>query len=53
MNPKPALIVHEDSDEDGRVEVWSTDSKDDDVRKPTHGGCFVATMICRSTKGDV
>lgn len=37
---KLVLIVEEESDE-GRVEVWSIDSKDDEVRKPTHGGCFV------------
>ena len=39
-NSKPALIVQEESDEYGRVEVWSTNSEDEEVRKPTHGGCF-------------
>ena len=32
--------MQEDVDEFGRVEVRSTDSEDDEVRKPTHGGCF-------------
>ena len=39
-NVKTSLIMLEESD-DGRVEMWSTDSEDDEVRKPTHGGCFV------------
>lgn len=39
-----ALIVQENivDDEFGGVEVWSTDSKDEEVRKPTHGRVFVA-----------
>ena len=34
------LVVQEEND-DGRVKVWSTDSEDDEIRKPTHGGYFV------------
>ncbi|KAI3523775.1 hypothetical protein L1887_02171 [Cichorium endivia] len=37
---KPAFVVQED-DEDGMVEVWLTDSEDDEVRKPTHGRCLM------------
>ena len=29
-NTKPALIVQEDGDEFGRVEIWSTDSEDEE-----------------------
>ena len=28
-------------DEFGGVEVWSTDSEDEEVRKPSHGRAFV------------
>ena len=35
------MILQENDDEFGRVKVWSTDSEDDEVRRPTHGGCFV------------
>ena len=31
-----------DDDEFGGVQVWSTDSEDDEVRKPTHGKAYVA-----------
>ena len=41
-NAKPALIVRENEDEFGRIELWSTDSEDEEVRRPTHGECFVA-----------
>nr|KAJ0210411.1 hypothetical protein LSAT_V11C400174660 [Lactuca sativa] len=39
-----ALIVQENAGEDefGGVEVWSTDSKDEEVRRPTHGKAFAA-----------
>lgn len=40
-NVKPALIVPEEVDEFGHVEVWSTDSEDEEVQKPLHGRCFV------------
>ena len=43
-NTKLALIAQEGGDEFGSVEVWSTDSKDDEVQNPTHGGCFVAML---------
>ena len=33
-NAKPALIVQEDVDEFGRVEVWSTDLVDEEVQNP-------------------
>lgn len=36
-----ALIVAEDESDDGEVEVWSTDSEDEQVRKTTHVECFV------------
>ena len=38
------LIMQKNDDENefGGVEVWSTDSEDDDVRRPTHGKVFVA-----------
>ena len=38
-----ALIVQENADEDefGGVEVWSTDSEDEEVRKPTLGKAYV------------
>ncbi|KAL7603227.1 uncharacterized protein LOC111890346 [Lactuca sativa] len=43
-NVMPVLVVHENNDENecGGVEVWSTDSKDEEVRKPTHGKSLVA-----------
>ena len=39
-----SLIVQEnlDDDEFGGVEVWSTDSEDEEVRKPSHGRAYVA-----------
>nr|KAJ0193880.1 hypothetical protein LSAT_V11C800452020 [Lactuca sativa] len=39
-----ALIVQENAGEDefGGVEVWSTDSEDEEVRGPTHGKAFAA-----------
>ena len=39
-----ALIMQEKADEDefGGVEVWLTDSEDEEVRKPTHGRAYVA-----------
>ncbi|KAL7590353.1 hypothetical protein Lser_V15G35620 [Lactuca serriola] len=38
-----ALIVQENAGEDefGGVEVWSTDSEDEEVRRPTHGKALV------------
>ena len=38
-----ALIVQGsvDDDEFGGVQVWSTDSEDDEVRKPSHGKAYV------------
>ena len=50
-NAKPALIVQEGGDEFGSVEVWSTDSEDDEVQKPTHGGCFVAKSEASEYEG--
>ena len=43
-NSTPALIVLENTTgNDFRgVEIWSTDSEDDEVRKHTHGRAFVA-----------
>lgn len=41
-NSKPMLIVQEGGDDEGIVEVWSIDSEDEEVSKPTYGGCFVA-----------
>lgn len=43
-NTMPALIVQENEVEDefGRVKVWSTDSEDEEVRRPAHGRSFVA-----------
>ena len=40
----PALIVQENvaENEFGGVEVWSTDSEDEAVRRPTYGKAFVA-----------
>ncbi|KAI3700158.1 hypothetical protein L2E82_44777 [Cichorium intybus] len=37
---KSAFVVQEDS-KYGAVEVWSTDSDDEEVRKPTHGRCLM------------
>ena len=41
---KNALIVQEHviDDEFGGVEVWSTDSKDEEVRRPSHGRAYLA-----------
>ncbi|KAL7585167.1 uncharacterized protein LOC111912704 [Lactuca sativa] len=43
-NYMPAFVVQENlaQGEFGGVEVWSTDSEDEEVRKPTHGRVFVA-----------
>ena len=35
------LIVQDGSDDDGQVDVWSTDLEDDEIRKPTHGKCLM------------
>lgn len=43
-NAKSVLIAEEGSDDEGRVEIWSIDSEHDEVRKPTHRGCFVARL---------
>ena len=43
--------MQEGSDDDGRFEVWSTDSEDDEVRKPTHGWCFVAKSKLQGYEG--
>lgn len=51
VNAKPTLIVQEGSDEDIRVEVWSIDFVVDEVRKPTHGGCFVAKSDFQDYEG--
>ena len=42
-----ALIVQENADEDefGGVEVQSTDSEDEEVRKPTHGKACVEKEV--------
>lgn len=37
-----------DDSDDGMVEVWSTYSEDEEVRKPSHGKYFVA----KESKGD-
>jgi len=39
-----ALIVQGsvEDDEFGGVQVWATDSEDDEVRKPSHGKAYVA-----------
>ncbi|KAL7609531.1 hypothetical protein Lser_V15G12916 [Lactuca serriola] len=39
-----ALVVQDsvDDDEFGGVQVWATDSEDDEVRRPTHGKAYVA-----------
>ena len=43
-NTMHALIFQENEAEDefGRVEVWSTDSEDEEVRRPSHGRSFIA-----------
>lgn len=43
-NTMNALIVQENlvDDEFGGMEVWSTDSEDEEVRKPIHGMASVA-----------
>ena len=44
-NPSMNALIVQGSvadDEFGSVEVWSTDSEDDEVRKPTHGKAYVA-----------
>lgn len=43
-NLMPILIVHENvtDSEFGGVEVWSTDSEDEEFRRPTHGKALVA-----------
>ena len=43
-NSVPALIVQEyvAENEFGGVEVWSTDSENDEVQRPTNGRAFVA-----------
>ena len=41
--------MQEGSDEDGHVEVWSTYSDDDEVRKPTR--CFVAKFVAQEYEG--
>ena len=37
---KHVLMVQEESD-DVRFKMWSKESEDDEVGKPTHGGSFV------------
>ena len=46
-NTNPSMNAHVvqdsvDDDEFGGVQVWSTDSEDDEVRKPSHGKAYVA-----------
>jgi len=36
---KPAFVVQQS--DDGMIEVWSSDSEDDEVRRPTHGRCLM------------
>ncbi|KAI3496474.1 hypothetical protein L1887_38838 [Cichorium endivia] len=47
---KSAFVVQEDN-EYGVVEVWSTDSDDEEVRKPTHGRCFVVKNDSSELRG--
>ena len=35
---KPAFVVQHG---DGMVEVWSSDSEDEEVRRPSHGKCLM------------
>lgn len=43
-------MVTKDNSEDGNVEVWSTDSEDEEVRRPTHEDCFM--MKDENKRGD-
>lgn len=45
-----SLIVKNDESDSNNIEVWSTDTEDEEVRKPTHGACFVSNMYT-SEKG--
>ncbi|XP_052620892.1 uncharacterized protein LOC111877473 [Lactuca sativa] len=60
-NANPALVVQEGSDDDGRVEVWSTDSEDDENRVSEQRGyatdsgqtsesCFAAKLVSEQVK---
>ena len=48
---KPALIVQEHDDEFGRVEVWSTNSRDEEVRRPIYGMTLWRKWRIRSIVG--
>ena len=41
----------EEDNDDGQVEVWSTDSKDDKVHRPTRGACYVAKEVEHESSG--
>jgi len=50
---KPAFMVQQS--DDGMIEVWSSDSEDDEVRRPTHGQCLMVQNVtgfdtCFATK---
>ncbi|KAI3508867.1 hypothetical protein L1887_23887 [Cichorium endivia] len=49
-NAKPTFMVQED-DEDGAVEVWSTDLEDEELRKPTHGRCLMVQTNVSEQQG--
>lgn len=34
------MVVEEGNNDDGNIEVWSTNSEDEDVCRPAHGSCF-------------
>lgn len=38
-------MVEEFDSDDGNAEVWSTDSEDEKVHKPTHGICFIHNKL--------
>ncbi|KAI3515898.1 hypothetical protein L1887_14803 [Cichorium endivia] len=47
---KAAFVVKEDS-EFGVVEVWSTDSEDEEVRNPAHGRCLMVKADHSESRG--
>ncbi|KAI3767848.1 hypothetical protein L2E82_18277 [Cichorium intybus] len=47
---KAAFVVKEDS-EFGAIEVWSTDSEDEEVRNPTHGRCLMVKADHSESRG--
>lgn len=46
-----ALAVEEDNSDGGNIEVWSTDSEDEEVRKPTYGAYFVVNTSKEAKRG--